>query len=125
MQEVFRIEGLLQDADLIGELGWVLDPTSKVWWPGEVLDPMAMPLGRTLPRGAVESLTLDQKVASLPFYPAESAAAQVGARGRGVVTAAGLPWAASAACLPACLAACARSACPAAGAPAVACSVLQ
>jgi site-specific DNA-cytosine methylase len=66
---VTRIEGLLDDADMVGELVWApwkdaSDVTGETFWPGEVLDPTAMPIGRALPKQALERLSSDEKRAS-------------------------------------------------------------
>ncbi|PSC75340.1 methylase [Micractinium conductrix] len=66
--EVVRIPGLLTDADMIGDMVWALDKTTGCWWPGEKLDPLAMPAGRDLPPGCLRALSADEKLASLPQY---------------------------------------------------------
>ena len=70
--DVTRIEGLLDDADMVGELVWAPWKESsrdgrdsgEIYWPGEVLDPTNMPIGRNLPRNALDRLSSDEKRAS-------------------------------------------------------------
>jgi site-specific DNA-cytosine methylase len=70
--DVTRIEGLLSDADMVGELVWAPWKESsrdgreggEIYWPGEVLDPINMPIGRNLPKNALDHLSSDEKRAS-------------------------------------------------------------
>jgi len=64
--ELTRIEGLLDDSEMVGDIVWAPDSVSEVHWPGEVLDPAQMPLGRSLPKECISMLTSDQKRASIP-----------------------------------------------------------
>ena len=64
--ELTRIEGLLDDSEMVGDLVWAPDSISDIHWPGEVLDPAQMPLGRSLPKESLSRLTSDQKRASIP-----------------------------------------------------------
>lgn len=48
VRDVSRIEGLLSDAEMIGQLSWAIDPQTQLWWPVEVLDPLSMPKGAEL-----------------------------------------------------------------------------
>lgn len=50
---------------MVGAIVWVPEPLSGIYWPGEVLDPQHMPLGRTLPKDALSKLTPEQKKASI------------------------------------------------------------
>ena len=66
---VTRIEGLLDDADMVGDLVWApwkdgSKDSGEIFWPGEVLDPINIPIGRTLPKNALDHLTSDEKRAS-------------------------------------------------------------
>uniref|UniRef100_A0A1D2A1D0 DNA (cytosine-5-)-methyltransferase n=3 Tax=Auxenochlorella protothecoides TaxID=3075 RepID=A0A1D2A1D0_AUXPR len=76
VRNISRLPGLLSDADMIGPLCWALDPQSGAWWPVEVLDPMSLPTGRTLPPEALADLSSEQRVASLPSHAASAAMAQ-------------------------------------------------
>ena len=70
--DVTRIEGILSDADMVGELVWAPwkessrdgRDGSEIYWPGEVLDPTNMPIGRNLPKNALDHLSSDEKRAS-------------------------------------------------------------
>lgn len=64
--ELTRIEGLLDDSEMVGDIVWAPDSISEIHWPGEVLDPAQMPLGRSLPKDCISKLTSDQKRASIP-----------------------------------------------------------
>jgi hypothetical protein len=65
-----RFPGLLADEDMCGDIVWARDPSAlakePLWWPAEVLDPLAMPAGRELPRGALAALPPECRKASLP-----------------------------------------------------------
>ena len=54
---IVRLKGCSRDADSIGQLVWARFP-GGVWWPGELLDPFQLPLGRTLPHGAAAGAVL-------------------------------------------------------------------
>ncbi|KAK9799826.1 hypothetical protein WJX73_006324 [Symbiochloris irregularis] len=54
-----------RNADTVGQLVWARYP-GGLWWPGEVLDPFHLPLGRSLPLGAVAALSVADRLISLP-----------------------------------------------------------
>ncbi|KAK9823530.1 hypothetical protein WJX72_003470 [[Myrmecia] bisecta] len=61
---VVRLKGMLTDADTIGKLVWAKE--GGVWWPGEMLDPFALPPTRTLPPSAISALSAAELRASIP-----------------------------------------------------------
>jgi len=63
--EITRLKGIIDDSEMVGAIVWVPEPLSGIYWPGEVLDPQHMPLGRTLPKDALSKLTPEQKKASI------------------------------------------------------------
>ena len=67
--DVTRIPGLLEDHLMVGELVWApwkdsSADTGEIHWPGEVLDPTNMPIGRTLPKHALDRLSSEERRAS-------------------------------------------------------------
>lgn len=64
--ELTRINELLNDSEMVGDIVWAPDSISEIHWPGEVLDPAHMPLGRSLPKECIARLTSEQKRASIP-----------------------------------------------------------
>ena len=66
VMNICRLPGLLSDADMIGDIVWMWDAASSMYWPCEVLDPLKPIAGRRLPPRAVDMLTAAQKRASLP-----------------------------------------------------------
>ena len=63
--EITRLKGIIDDSEMVGDIVWAPEPLSGIHWPGEVLDPQHMPLGRTLPKDALSELTSEQKKASI------------------------------------------------------------
>lgn len=57
---------MLNDSEMVGDIVWAPDNISGIHWPGEVLDPCNMPLGRSIPKDAISKLTSDQIKASIP-----------------------------------------------------------
>lgn len=63
---ITRIDELFSDADMIGDVVWAFDRCTGIWWPAEVLDPLALPAGSQIPQGATDLLSSASKRASLP-----------------------------------------------------------
>lgn len=53
-RQVQRLRHTRRPAETVGQLSWAC-LTPGVWWPAEMLDPLAMPPGRSLPPGATSS----------------------------------------------------------------------
>jgi len=66
--QVNRLPSLCAERDMIGPIVWAKDRVSGVWWPGEMVDPMDMPVGRHVGELPVDELTDVQKAASLPRH---------------------------------------------------------
>jgi len=64
--QINRIPGLLDDDEMVGDIVWVKDNVSGVYWPGEALDPFNMPLGRSIPTEALSKLSSEQIRDSIP-----------------------------------------------------------
>lgn len=59
-----------RNADTVGQLVWAKFP-GGLWWPAEVLDPFHLPLGRSLPLGAVSGEERDHTVKAALITAAE------------------------------------------------------
>ncbi len=64
--QISRLPGLVSDADMIGDIVWAKDEISGIYWPAEIIDPLAPAAGKVLPLSAINLLTPEQKRASLP-----------------------------------------------------------
>jgi site-specific DNA-cytosine methylase len=64
--QVSRLPSLCAERDMIGPIVWAKDKVSGAWWPGEMVDPMDMPVGRHVGELPVDELTDVQRAASLP-----------------------------------------------------------
>lgn len=51
---------------MVGDIVWVKDNVSGIYWPGEALDPFNMPLGRSIPTEALSKLSSEQLRDSIP-----------------------------------------------------------
>ena len=66
ISEICRLRGLVSDCDMVGDIVWTYDTVAGIYWPAEIIDPLAPVPGKALPPSALNHLTPDQRKASLP-----------------------------------------------------------